>query len=239
MAKVIASVGERIGVPVIFKASFDKANRSSVSSWRGPGIAAGLQVLAAVRDLGIAVTTDIHDPSQAAKVAEVVDVIQIPAFLCRQTDLLVAAAQTGRPVNIKKGQFMAPGQMAQAVDKVRSAGNDAVLVTERGTFFGYGDLVVDFRSLVILRELGVPVVYDVTHSVQAPGGAGDCSGGSPRFSLPLARAAAAVGIDGLFIETHPDPSRARSDAAVQLPLDRLEAMVAAVAAIHRARVVDA
>jgi 2-dehydro-3-deoxyphosphooctonate aldolase (KDO 8-P synthase) len=232
----IADVAGRLGLPLVFKASFDKANRTSASSWRGPGLVEGLKVLSEIGSLGMAVMTDIHEPAQAPAVAEVVDIIQIPAFLCRQTDLLVAAGKTGKMVNVKKGQFMAPGQMAQAIDKVRSSGNGGVLVTERGTFFGYGDLVVDFRSLVVLRDLGVPVIYDVTHSVQLPGGEKDRSGGNPRFSAPLAMAAAAVGVDGFFVETHPDPSRAKSDAAVQLPLHRLEDLMSSLLAIHRARV---
>lgn len=223
MAEAIAGIARRRGIPYVFKASFDKANRTSLRSFRGPGLKEGLAVLAEVkRRVGVPVLTDIHETWQAEPVAEVADVLQIPAFLCRQTDLIVAAARTGRIVNLKKGQFMAPEDMLHAVEKVRSTGNDRVLVTERGTTFGYHNLVVDFRSLVLLRRAGVVTVYDATHSLQLPGGAGDRSGGLRDFIAPLARAAVAVGVDGLFMEVHDRPDQALSDAATQFPLDRLD-----------------
>jgi len=222
-----------LGLPYVFKASFDKANRTSGSSFRGHGMEAGLEVLAAIRDeFGVPVLTDIHESAQAAPVAAVVDILQIPAFLCRQTDLLVAAGETGRPVSIKKGQFMAPEDMGPAVAKVRQTGNDKVLLTERGTTFGYHNLVVDMRGLVIMAELGVPVIFDATHSVQLPGGQGTASGGQRQFIAPLVRAAAAVGVHGLFIETHPEPARALSDGANSLALDELRDLLRSFKAIH-------
>jgi 2-dehydro-3-deoxyphosphooctonate aldolase (KDO 8-P synthase) len=236
MAEAIADIARRLGLPYVFKASFDKANRTSLRSFRGPGLREGLAVLAEVkRRVGVPVLTDIHETWQAEPVAEVADVLQIPAFLCRQTDLIVAAARTGRIVNLKKGQFMAPEDMLHAVEKVRSTGNEQVMVTERGTTFGYHNLVVDFRSLVILRRAGVVTVYDATHSLQLPGGAGDRSGGLRDLIAPLARAAVAVGIDGLFMEVHDRPDQALSDAATQFPLDRLADLLSDLVRIAQVR----
>lgn len=206
----------------VFKASFDKANRSSIDSYRGPGLREGLRILGALRKLGFTVLTDIHEPAQAETAAEAVDVLQIPAFLCRQTDLLVAAGRTGKMVNIKKGQFVAPSDMRYAVEKVRSTGNDRVWLTERGSSFGYNNLVVDMRGLLLMRDLGCPVVFDATHSVQLPGAAGSSSGGQPRFIEPLARAAVATGcVQAVFVEVHDHPERALSDGANALRLSDL------------------
>src|SRR5579863_8226950 len=211
----------RIAGPFVFKASFDKANRSSLAGYRGPGLGEGLRILAGLKRKGYAILTDIHETSQAGPAAEVVDILQIPAFLCRQTDLLLEAGRTGRIVNIKKGQFVAPQDMARAAEKVASTGNSQILLTERGSSFGYHNLVVDMRGLKIMRDLGWPVIFDATHSVQLPSGAGTASGGQPQFIEPLARAAVAVGIDGLFVEVHDAPERALSDGANALRLDRL------------------
>ena len=213
-------IGKRAG-PFIFKASFDKANRSSLNSYRGPGLKEGLRILKGVREAGYPVLTDIHDASQAAAAAEAVDILQIPAFLCRQTDLLVEAGRTGKIVNIKKGQFLAPLDIKLAADKVASTGNDKIILTERGTTFGYNNLVVDMRGLAMMRDFGWPVCFDATHSVQLPGASGDQSGGQPRFIAPLSRAAVAAGIDALFIEVHEAPERALSDGANALQLDLL------------------
>ncbi|MDX1981576.1 MAG: 3-deoxy-8-phosphooctulonate synthase, partial [Bryobacteraceae bacterium] len=204
-------IGSLVGGPFIFKASFDKANRSSVDSYRGPGIDEGLRILAAIRARGHTVLTDIHEPWQAERAAEAVDVLQIPAFLCRQTDLLVAAGRTGRVVNIKKGQFVSPADIRLAAEKVASTGNGNILLTERGTSFGYHNLVVDMRGLAMMKRFGWPVIFDATHSVQMPGAAGKTSGGQPEFIEPLASAAVAVGIDALFVEVHEAPERALSD----------------------------
>jgi 2-dehydro-3-deoxyphosphooctonate aldolase (KDO 8-P synthase) len=226
MAAAIRDIADRCGVPVVFKASYDKANRTSRTSFRGPGIDAGLAVLADVKArTGLPILTDIHEPGHAAVAAEVVDVLQIPAFLCRQTDLLVAAARTRRVVNIKKGQFMAPGDMRHAVAKVSAEGNDAILLTERGVTFGYHDLVVDMRAFPILRAIGYPVVFDVTHSLQLPGAGDGVTSGQAEFIEPLAAAGVAAGVDAVFLETHEAPSRAKSDAANALPLDRLEPLI--------------
>ena len=234
MARSIAGICRRAGVGFVFKSSFDKANRTSVASFRGPGLREGLRILRMVREAaGVPVLTDVHEPAQAEAAAEVIDVLQIPAFLCRQTDLLVAAGRTGRPVNIKKGQFLAPRDIRHGIEKVLSTGNDRILVTERGTTFGYGDLVVDYRSLAIMRGFGFPVVMDATHAVQRPGGGGDRSGGEAAHIPHLARAAAAVGIDALFCEVHDDPARARSDGPNALALDRLEPLLRTVVAIDR------
>ncbi len=222
----------RAAGPFVFKASFDKANRSSVHSYRGPGLEEGLRILASVRALGIPVLTDVHEPAQCEAVGAAVDIVQIPAFLCRQTDLLLAAGRTGKIVNVKKGQFVAPADMKNVVEKIRSTGNEQIVLTERGTSFGYNNLVVDMRSLKIMRDLGVPVVFDATHSVQTPGALGPTSGGSPEFIPTLARAATAAGIDGLFLETHQDPPRALSDGANALPLDQLAPLLAQLRAIH-------
>jgi 2-dehydro-3-deoxyphosphooctonate aldolase (KDO 8-P synthase) len=228
VAEVLARLEHDLGIPVCLKASFDKANRARLGASRGPGMEEGLRALERARAAsGLPILTDIHDVDQAAPVAEVADVLQIPAFLCRQTDLLVAAGRTGRPVNVKKGQWMQAEGMRGAVEKVRSAGAPEVAVTERGTFFGYGDLVVDMRNFTRLREAtGAPVIFDATHAVQQPGqGDSGASGGQREFIPPLLAAAAAAGADGFFVETHPDPSRALSDAATQWPLDRLADLV--------------
>lgn len=208
----------------IFKASFDKANRSSANSYRGPGLKDGLRILKSIRDSGFTVLTDIHEPAQAELAAESADILQIPAFLCRQTDLLVAAARTGRTVNIKKGQFVAPHDIRHAADKVAAAGNDRILLTERGSSFGYNNLVVDMRGLKIMRDFGWPVVFDATHSVQLPGASGTASGGQPEFIETLSRAAVAAGVDAVFVEVHEEPSRALSDGANALRLDLLPAL---------------
>lgn len=235
MARALREIARRCGVPFVFKASYDKANRTSIRSFRGPGLADGLRILAAIKaNLGVPVLTDIHEPAQAAPVAEVADIIQIPALLARQTDLIVAAAATGRTINLKKGQFMAPLDMQHAVAKATAAGHDRVIITERGTLFGYRDLVVDMRAFPQLRSFGYPVVFDVTHSVQAPGGGDGASTGRPEFIEPLAAAGVAAGIDGLFLEVHDDPARARSDGANALPLDRLEPLLQRLLAISEA-----
>ena len=222
IARALASFSRRRRVPLIFKASFDKANRTSLNSFRGPGLAAGLAILERVRrETGLPVLTDIHEPAQAAPAARVADILQVPAFLSRQTDLVVAAARTGRAVNIKKAQFMAPADVLHAVAKARAAGNVRVTVTERGTMFGYHNLVVDFRGIEEIRRAGVPVLFDATHSVQLPGGAGNRSGGLREFVPVLSRAACAAGADGLFVEVHPRPARALSDSATAWPLARL------------------
>jgi 2-dehydro-3-deoxyphosphooctonate aldolase (KDO 8-P synthase) len=217
MAKAIREIAGAF----VFKASFDKANRSSVNSYRGPGLKQGLRILDEVRKLGIPVLTDIHEPAQAAAAAESVDILQIPAFLCRQTDLLVEAGKTGRVVNIKKGQFLSPSDLAHAAEKVASTGNERIILTERGSSFGYNNLVVDMRGLKIMMATGYPVVFDATHSVQLPGAAGSASGGQPEFIEPLARAAVAIGIAGVFVEVHDAPERALSDGANALPLEGL------------------
>jgi len=233
LARTIREIAARCGVPYVFKASYDKANRTSLSSFRGPGLAEGLRTLRRVREeVGVPVLTDIHEPAHAAPVAEVVDVLQIPAFLCRQTDLLVAAAQTGRVVNIKKGQFLAPSDMRHAAAKITAAGNDRVILTERGTSFGYHNLVVDMRSLPILRALGFPVIYDVTHSLQLPGGGDGVTAGQAEFIEPMARAGVAAGVDGVFMEVHERPEHAKSDAQNALRLDLLEALLSRLTAIH-------
>jgi 2-dehydro-3-deoxyphosphooctonate aldolase (KDO 8-P synthase) len=216
----------------IFKASFDKANRSSVNSYRGPGVEEGLRILKGVRDAGFAVLTDIHEPAQAALAAESADILQIPAFLCRQTDILLEAGRTGRVVNIKKGQFVAPQDIQQAALKVASTGNHRILITERGTTFGYHNLVVDMRSLAIMRDFGWPVVFDATHSVQLPGAAGTASGGQPQFIGTLSKAAVAAGADAVFVEVHEAPERALSDGANALRLDLLGALWRTLQSIH-------
>ncbi len=230
------SIAERHGLPVVFKASFDKANRSSVRSPRGPGLAAGLRLLEQVKsETGLPLTTDLHLPEQAAPAAELVDVLQIPAFLCRQTDLVLAAAATGRPLNLKKGQWMAPQDMARQVEKARHGGASAVAVTERGVGFGYHNLVVDMRSFALIKETcECPAIFDASHSLQRPAAAGDRSGGEPRHIKALAGAAVAAGADALFVEVHPEPERALSDAASMLRLDQLEDLVARVLAVRDA-----
>lgn len=226
VAQLLAPMAQRLDLPLIFKASFDKANRSSLSSYRGPGLEEGLRILEKIKnETGLPVLTDVHERAQCAPAAEVCDVLQIPAFLCRQTDLVVAAAATGRAVNIKKGQFVAPEDMRHAVEKARSQGNDRVTVTERGYSFGYNNLVVDMRSFAMLRREGIHVVYDVTHSLQLPGG-GTQTGGAREYAEPLARAAVAAGADGIFLEVHPDPPAALSDSTTQLLPERAENLLA-------------
>ena len=225
-AAAIRDIASRCGVPAIFKASYDKANRTSGTSFRGPGLEAGLRILADVRArTGLPVLTDIHDPAHAAPAAAVVDVLQIPAFLSRQTDLIAAAARTGKAVNIKKGQFLSPRDMKHVIAKVTAEGNESVLVTERGVSFGYNDLIVDMRALPMLRELGYPVVFDVTHSLQLPGAGDGVTAGLAQYIEPLASAGVAAGVDAVFMEVHDDPSKARSDAANALRLDRLEPLI--------------
>jgi 2-dehydro-3-deoxyphosphooctonate aldolase (KDO 8-P synthase) len=227
IAEQVARAASDAGMPFIFKASYDKANRSSVKAFRGPGVKEGLKILGKIKaDLKLPILTDIHEASHAAAAAEICDVLQIPAFLSRQTDLLVAAAKTGRVVNVKKGQFLSPWDMSNVVEKIASAGNTNILVTERGASFGYQNLVVDVRAFPILRKLGYPVVFDVTHSVQLPGGQGHASGGQPEFIEPLARAGVAAGVDGIFLETHDDPATALSDGANALPLPQLAGLLA-------------
>lgn len=239
VATTMKEICSRVGVNYVFKASYDKANRTAASSFRGPGRDEGLAVLAEIRDsLGLPVLTDIHESADAEIAAKVVDVLQIPAFLCRQTDLLVAAAKTGKAVNVKKGQFLAPWEMRNVVDKLRSAGGENVMVTERGSSFGYNTLVVDYRSLPQLRLAGAPVIFDVTHSVQQPGGQGTSSGGQREFAGTLARAAVAVGVDGLFMEVHPDPDKGLSDGPNMIPLHRVEKLLAQLVKIRQTVLAD-
>ena len=235
-AATLKDICTRLGVPFIFKASFDKANRSSGKSFRGPGRDAGLAILAEVREtLGVPVLTDVHTPDDVQAAAQVVDVLQTPAFLCRQTDLIEAVAASGKPVNIKKGQFLAPDDMAQVVAKANAAGGEGrVMVCERGVSFGYHNLVVDMRGLAVMRQTGCPVVFDATHSVQLPGGQGDRSGGQREFVPVLARAAVAAGVAGLFMETHPDPARALSDGPNAWPLERMENLLQTLLTLDRA-----
>lgn len=223
IANRLAEISQRTGVGIIYKASFDKANRSSIDSFRGPGLEKGLEILDAVRErTGLPVMTDVHIPEQAEKVAKMVDALQIPAFLCRQTDLLCACAETGKPVNVKKGQFLSPDEMKNVVDKIRHCGNDKILLTERGTFFGYNRLVNDMTSIPAMKELGCPVVFDATHSTQQPGGLGSMSGGNRRLAPVLAKAATAAGANGLFIETHTQPEKSKSDASTIMPIEWVE-----------------
>jgi 2-dehydro-3-deoxyphosphooctonate aldolase (KDO 8-P synthase) len=234
IAQSLAELTDRLGLPYVFKASFDKANRTSAASWRGPGLDDGLALLDRVRrEVGVPVTTDVHLPDQAATIAQVADLLQIPAFLCRQTDLLLACAATGRPVNVKKGQFLAPWDMAHPVEKLRAGGAAGVIVTERGTTFGYNDLVVDFRGLGEMAKIGVPVCFDATHSVQLPGAGGATSGGRREHIPALSRAAIAYGVDVIFAEIHDDPPRARSDAATQLALADAPALMTSWVALRR------
>lgn len=233
MAREITSICKRVGVDVVYKSSFDKANRSSAESFRGQGMEFGLDVLRQVKqEIGVPVITDIHEPWQAEKVAEVADILQIPAFLCRQTDLLVAAAKTGKPVNVKKGQFLAPWDAKNIVEKLQSAGCEKILLTERGASFGYNNLVVDFRSFPIMRSFGVPVVFDVTHSLQLPGGLGKATGGQSEYIENFARAGVACGVDAVFMEVHDNPAKAPSDGPNQLPLNRLESLLVKLKEIH-------
>jgi len=235
VAVKMLEVCDKLGISYVFKASFDKANRTSLSSYRGPGLEEGLETLAKIRkELNVPVISDIHDISQVAAAAEVLDIIQIPAFLCRQTDLLVAAAKTGKPVNVKKGQFVSPWDMKNAVDKLRGAGGTKTMLVERGACFGYNNLVVDMRSLPVMRSLGCPVIFDATHSVQLPGGADGASSGQREFIAPLTRAAVAAGIDGLFMEIHPDPDKALCDGPNSIPLDEVEALLRRLVRIREA-----
>ena len=233
ISEKLREISEKYPVNIVFKGSFDKANRTSVESFRGPGLKAGLEMLADVkRKFGLPITTDVHEPIQAEEVGKVCDLIQIPAFLSRQTDLIVAAGKTGKPVNVKKGQFMAPADMVNVVEKLESVGCSDILLCERGTFFGYGRLVNDMHALVEMRELGTPVVFDATHSVQNPGGLGKTTGGNRKMIAPLARGAIAVGIDGLFLETHPDPDKSPSDGPNMIPLDQLESLIKTLLSIR-------
>ena len=226
MAERLGAIAAELGIPYIFKASYDKANRTSVSSFRGPQLEEGLRILAAIKKrTGLPILSDVHDVSQVGPAAEVCDILQIPAFLCRQTDLLAAAGRTGRVVNVKKGQFVSPWEMSNAAKKIASTGNEKIILTERGSSFGYQNLVVDMRSFPIMRKFGYPVVFDVTHSVQLPGGAGKSSGGQPEFIEPLARAGTAAGVDGLFLEVHDNPGQALSDGANALPLEKLRPLL--------------
>lgn len=232
IAKTMQQIGKRTGVKIIFKASFDKANRTSISSFRGPGMEKGLAVLQHIRDVtGLPILTDVHEPSQAEAVGNVVDMIQIPAFLCRQTDLLAACAKTGKPVNVKKGQFVSPAEMKNAVGKIRECGNDKILLTERGTFFGYNRLVNDMTAIPEMQSLGCPVVFDCTHSTQRPGGLGQASGGSRELAPVLAKAAIAAGANALFMEVHPEPEKALCDAACMMELRNVESLLKTCKAI--------
>jgi 2-dehydro-3-deoxyphosphooctonate aldolase (KDO 8-P synthase) len=234
-ARALKQLSERLKIPVIFKSSYDKANRSAIDSYRGPGLIAGLKMLREVKtQLGLPVLSDVHHPGEVDAAAEVLDILQIPAFLCRQTDLVVAAARTGKAVNVKKGQFLAPWEMGNIVKKIESAGNQRILLTERGASFGYNNLVTDMRSIPIMQRFGYPVIFDATHSVQLPGGQGTSSGGQREFIPTLTRAAVAAGCDGLFMEVHPDPARALSDGPTQVPLAELEGLLRQVKAIEAA-----
>jgi len=232
IAERLVEISQATRVGIIFKASFDKANRSSISSFRGPGLARGMKILAKVRaGTGLPVMTDIHEPAQAVEAAQTVDCLQVPAFLCRQTDLLCACAETGRPISVKKGQFLSPAEMGNVVDKIRTCKNDKVILTERGTFFGYNRLVNDMTAIAVMQQFGCPVAFDATHSTQQPGGLGAASGGRREMAPLLARAAVAAGANGLFLEVHPEPDKALSDAASMLPLDWLEDLVRVCRAI--------
>ena len=232
MARAVRDAGRAAGVPVIFKASYDKANRTSVDSYRGPGLEKGLEILAEVRqETGLPALTDVHEPSHVGPAAEVCDVLQIPAFLCRQTDLLLEAGRSGKPVNVKKGQFLSPWDMRHATAKIASTGNENILLTERGASFGYQNLVVDFRGLKVMRDLGYPTVLDVTHSLQLPGARHGASGGQPEFIETLARAGVAAGVDGVFFEVHDAPDKALSDGANALLLTRLEGLLSRLSRI--------
>ena len=235
IAAQMQEITEELGIPYTFKASFDKANRTSISGFRGPGIERGLEILQKVKDVyGLPVCTDIHEPWQAERAAQVADILQIPAFLCRQTDLLVAAAKTGKCVNIKKAQFLAPWDMKNCLDKVRESGNNNVMLCERGTSFGYNTLVVDMTGLRVMRDFGVPVIFDATHSVQKPGGNGTSTGGNRQYVEYLAKAALAVGADGLFMETHPDPDHAKSDGPNMVPLGEMKELLKKLVRVYDA-----
>jgi 2-dehydro-3-deoxyphosphooctonate aldolase (KDO 8-P synthase) len=235
MARTIAKIRDAMKINLVFKSSFDKANRTSIESFRGPGLEEGLEILRDVkRETGLALLSDIHAPEQAAPAAEVLDILQIPAFLCRQTDLVAAAARTGKPVGVKKGQFLSPEEAKNILDKGREAGNDRVFITERGSSFGYQNLVVDMRAFPIIRSYGAPIVYDITHSMQKPGGEGKQTGGTPQFARPLARAAAAAGADGFFMEVHDNPPAALSDRTTQIRPEVAQAIIQDVLAIRAA-----
>ncbi len=226
VAKKLKNLCDANGLIFVFKSSYDKANRTSIKSYRGPGLTEGLRILSSIKEkLDIPITTDVHSVEEVEKAAEVADIIQVPAFLCRQTDLLLAAGRTGKMINVKKGQFMAPWDMRNALEKVVSTGNDKVMLTERGSVFGYNNLVVDFRSLVIMKEMGVPVVFDATHSVQLPGGQGKCSGGKREFVWPLTKAALAVGVSGIFMEVHENPDKALCDGPNSMPLSLMDDVI--------------
>lgn len=235
IAEQMKDITDKLGIPYTFKASFDKANRTSISGFRGPGIEEGLRILQKVKDTyNLPICTDIHEPWQAEKAAEVCNILQIPAFLCRQTDLLVAAAKTGKCINIKKAQFLAPWDMKNCVEKVRQSGNDNVMLCERGTTFGYNTLVVDMTGLRVMKDMGVPVIFDATHSVQKPGGNGTSTGGNRQYVEYLAKAAVSVGVDGLFMETHPDPDNAKSDGPNMVPLGEMEELLKKLQRVYEA-----
>ena len=239
LADKLKTIFQKNKLPFIFKASYDKANRTSGNSYRGPGVKEGIKILADIKKrLDLPILSDVHSEEEIPIISETLDIIQIPAFLCRQTDLILAAAKTGKPINIKKGQFLAPWDMKSVVEKVRSTGNEQILLTERGTCFGYNTLVSDMRSLVIMRELGYPVIYDATHSVQLPGGQGNVSGGERNMVIPLARAAVATGCDGLFLEVHENPEKALSDAATMLSIEALPNLLDQVLEVHRVVTTD-
>ena len=234
VATTMKEVCERVGMSYVFKASFDKANRTALDSYRGPGLEKGLEIMARIREtVGVPIISDVHETSHVKPAAEVLDIIQIPAFLSRQTDLLVAAAETGKPISLKKGQFLSPWDMKHAVSKIKHTGNRNLLLTERGAMLGYNNLVVDMRSFPVMRSMGCPVIYDATHSVQLPGGAGASSGGQREFIPPLTRAATAAGIDGIFMEVHPDPDNALCDGPNSWPLDKIEGLLKCVLTIHK------
>lgn len=233
MARELKNITSRVGLDFVYKSSFDKANRSSINSFRGQGMEYGLEILQTVKkEIGVPIVTDVHETRQVERAAETADILQIPAFLCRQTDLLVACAKTGRGVSVKKGQFLAPHDAKNIVDKMRSAGCEKLLLTERGASFGYNNLVVDFRSFPIMRSFGAPIVFDVTHSLQLPGGLGSATGGQPEYIEPMARAGVACGVDAVFMEVHQDPKNAPSDGANMLPLDRFEKILIKLKEIH-------
>ena len=235
IAEKIKAISAKVGIPFVFKASYDKANRTSVKSFRGPGIEKGIKILSKIKEqIGVPVLSDVHCSNEVSMVKDVLDIIQIPAFLCRQTDLLLTAAKTGKPINIKKGQFMAPWDVKNIAEKILSAGNKNIIFTERGAMFGYNNLVVDMRSIVIMKNMGYPVIYDATHSIQLPGGQGTTSGGQKEMIRPLAMAAVSVGCDGLFIETHEEPEKALSDSASMLPLDSLLPLITKAKRIREA-----
>ncbi|MFA5687963.1 MAG: 3-deoxy-8-phosphooctulonate synthase [Kiritimatiellales bacterium] len=236
IAKRLKAMSDKLNVPLVFKASYDKANRTSIHSYRGPGIAKGLEILAEIREkFNVPVLTDVHSEQEVPLAAQVVDILQIPAFLCRQTDLLIAAGESGKAVNVKKGQFLAPRDMKNIITKLESTGNKNIILTERGVSFGYNTLVADMRSLLIMREFGYPVVFDCTHSVQSPGGAGDCSGGDGKYAPYLAKAAVAVGVDGIFLETNVDPSKALSDKANAIPFKEVPKLWQTLTAINEVK----